>query len=108
MSNQNPLIASKLVGAIDATAADPSISFGGSVINSSGTGIRGDLAGMTFSVGGADVLELDSTGIVGLEASVLATPLTGLAAGTDAPIADTDTILEALAKLQAQIDAIAP
>lgn len=32
--------------------------------------------------------------------------LTGLAAGSNTPIAETDTILEALANLQAQIDAL--
>jgi len=40
------------------------------------------------------------------EAGVLATPLTGLAAGSNTPIAASDTILEALANLQAQIDAL--
>jgi hypothetical protein len=39
------------------------------------------------------------------EARVLATVLTGLAAGSDAAIADTDTVLSALAKLQAQVAA---
>ena len=103
--SDNPLIASKLVGSIDATAADPSISFGGSVINSSGTGIRGDESEMTFSVLGQDVLTVDASGI---ESAVLDTVLTGLGAGTDAPIADSDTLLQALAKLQAQITALQP
>ena len=39
-------------------------------------------------------------------ASVTGKALTGLAAGTNVAIADTDTILTALAKLQAQIDAL--
>ncbi len=38
--------------------------------------------------------------------AVTANLLTGLAAGSNAAIASTDTILEALAKLQAQIDAL--
>jgi hypothetical protein len=40
--------------------------------------------------------------------STRAVPLTGLPAGTDAPIAQTDTTLAAFAKLQAQISAITP
>lgn len=39
-------------------------------------------------------------------ASVTGKALTGLAAGTDEAITATDTILTALAKLQAQIDAL--
>jgi chaperonin cofactor prefoldin len=39
------------------------------------------------------------------EARVLATVLTGLTAGSDAAIADTDTVLGAFAKLQAQVAA---
>ena len=38
--------------------------------------------------------------------AVTANLLTGLAAGTDTAILATDTVLEALAKLQAQIDAL--
>lgn len=39
-------------------------------------------------------------------ADITSTPLTGLAAGSNTPITATDTILEALANLQAQIDAL--
>jgi len=38
--------------------------------------------------------------------AITAKLLTGLATGSASAIADTDTILEALAKLQAQIDAL--
>lgn len=41
---------------ISGTAANPSVSFGGSSINNSGTGIYGTISGISHSIAGSDVM----------------------------------------------------
>lgn len=54
---------SKIVNPIDDTAADPSISWGGSPVNSSGTGIRGNDTSISISTVGTDRAVISSTGV---------------------------------------------
>lgn len=63
MSLMNPVVANLVVGPIDRTAANPSISFGASAENNSGTGIRGDILSMAISISGVDMLSLAPSGI---------------------------------------------
>ena len=80
-------------------------------VNSEGDVLNVTLDGFTA---GAGTVAASDTILEGFEklagnmqnTTVTDNVLTGLAAGSATAIADTDTILEALAKLQAQIDAL--
>jgi hypothetical protein len=62
----------------------------------SGVGVIGSLVTHSHLVGD----------VIGFGSGVRATPLSGLAAGPDAPIVDSDTVLAAFAKLQSQISSV--
>lgn len=65
MTIQNPLVANLLVAPIDATAAAPSISFGGSSYQNSGTGIYGSYGLISFAIDGVNMLNMSADGILG-------------------------------------------
>ncbi len=63
MSSRTQSPGSKIVNRIDDTAADPSIQWGGSPVNPSGTGIRGTDATVVTSINGTDRITATSTGV---------------------------------------------
>ena len=63
MSSRTQSPGTKLVNQINDTAADPTIQWGGSPVNPSGTGIRGADASVTTSVNGTDRLAVSATGV---------------------------------------------
>lgn len=87
-------------------AGKPSISFGGSVPSggNSGTGVSGDYTSMSHVVSGSEVMAVTASGVAVI--GQLSAVLVGLVAGTNVAISASDTLLQALAKLQAQIDAL--
>lgn len=70
MSVQNPITAQQVLAPINDTAAAPSVQFGGPTNKNSGTGIRGDIASVTVSIGGSDKMVIDSTGVTANVVSV--------------------------------------
>lgn len=66
MSDSFPIIANLVKAPIDGTAADPSISFGGNSLNSSGTGMYLKSAGVIgISSAGTEVATINSIGLSG-------------------------------------------
>lgn len=63
MTIANPVVANLVVAPIDGTAAAPSISFGGSAVNNSGTGIYGAIGNMHVAVGGSAIMDVTAAGI---------------------------------------------
>lgn len=64
--SSNPLVANKAILPIDDTAANPSISIGGSgnlVSNSSGTGIYGTISSVKVSILGSDLATFNASGL---------------------------------------------
>lgn len=94
-----PQLYGKLVLPLDDNAASPSIQMGGGVVTSSGTGIRGDSANIKMSVGGTDVVTIDSTGITGKVNNILVLTSAASSGGgatealTVTGLLTTDTIL---------------
>lgn len=80
--------------------------FKGPVISEAG--FVGDIEGSAEEITGSLSGDVTSTGMVTAidDEVVTGKALTGLAAGSASAISATDSILEALAKLQAQIDAL--
>ncbi len=86
MSIQNPNVASLAVLPIDGTAAAPSISFGGSSYQSSGTGIYGTFGHIKHSIDGTLAMGIDSSGVTvagALSAASFATSVNGFSIGND-------------------------
>lgn len=84
---QQPQI--RLIAAINDTATLPSIQFGGSESNGSGTGIRGTISTMALSINGTDKLSISSSGlsldaVPALPVQVKNTIFAGPASGSDA------------------------
>lgn len=62
---EHQLVANLVLGPIDRTASNPSISFGAAseLGQNSGTGIRGDFNSVSVSISGADALAVSAQGI---------------------------------------------
>lgn len=63
MSLMNPIVANLVVNPIDRTAATPSISFGGSADDNSGTGIYGSIIGIHMCILGSDIMVASASSI---------------------------------------------
>lgn len=81
MSNTNTQPMQQLVAPISDTAASPTISWGGSTHNRSGTGLYGTYTNVKTAIGGTDILTVDATGITS-SAGITATTVTGAIVGT--------------------------
>lgn len=106
MSQSNPLVADKLHGAPDDTAAAPTISFGNCDGQKSGTGIHGDASSVKISVAGTDVATITSSGIAGSLVNLLALSSNAGAGGAATEVMvvtgllSTDTILSVSQKVK--------
>lgn len=61
----NPVVGNIVIGPIDGTATEPSISFGGGLTGNSGTGIYGSYGQVNFTINGVQQLSLTSSGMTG-------------------------------------------